>query len=289
MKKRELIPAVSAAELKEEISGLRIACKTNRADNEIYITNYYMSPKIMLEISRLRELSFRAGGAGTGKSADIDEYDTMDIPFQQMFVWDPENEEIVGAYRFISMANLVGESPTSALFDFDSRFLEYVGPHVMELGRSFVNFDAKKARYALHNLWDGLGALIKFYPEIKYFFGKVTLYPSLLNEEIDHIFEFLEEMFPTDLIVVSKNPIGFVRSYSFSKENGYLKNRNLLKKKLTNPVPPLLKSYMEISDTMKYYGAALNEKFGNVVECAILISIDDIHQKVKDEHMRQLT
>lgn len=288
MTKQKIIPAVSIAELKKEIGVLRIVCSTNRAGNEVYITDYRESPQIMIEISRLREISFRAGGAGTGKSADIDKYDTMHVPFQQMFVWDPDNEEIIGAYRFIAMANLVGESPTSVLFDFDTRFLKYVGPRTIELGRSFVNFDSKKARYALHNLWDGLGALIKRYPEIKYFFGKVTLYPDLLNEEIDYIFEFLEEMFPSDSTVVSKKPIGFVRDYSFSKESGYLKNRNLLKKMLTNPIPPLLKSYMEVSDTMKYYGAAENPHFGNVNECSILISIDDINQKVKDEHMRQL-
>ena len=180
--KKKVIPALFVAELKEEIDQLVSISDTNRADNKVYITNYHISPKIMMEISRLRELSFRHGGAGTGKSSDIDEYDTMEIPFEQMFIWDPKNEEIIGAYRFISMTNLVGKGPTSALFDLDSRFSNYVCPYAIELGRSFVNFAAKKARYALHNLWDGLGALIKSYPHIKYFFGKVTLYPAILDE-----------------------------------------------------------------------------------------------------------
>lgn len=289
MGKQKIIDSVDISRLEKEIMKLKLIRKTNLVDNEIYITTHHESPFIMREIGRLRETSFRVMGGGTGKSIDIDNYDIALIPFKQMFVWDPKNKEITGAYRYIVMNELQGDSPTSYLFHFEDNFERRIRPYAIELGRSFVNFDAKKFRYALNNLWDGLGYLAFLYDEIEYFFGKITLYPWNLDGKLDIIMEFLEEIFPTDGAVIAKIPVDLNKTKLFNKEFGYKDNKQLLRKKLKEGkainIPPLVNSYMELSETMKYYGATVNVKFGKVVEGAILITIADINANKKNGHI----
>ena len=288
----KIVDAVPVELLLNELYDLELICKTNMGDNHIYITNHHKSPNLMKEIGRLREISFRSMGAGTGKESDIDEYDISDVPFNQLIVWDPDNNEITGAYRFIIMCDLVSESPTSHLFDLQPNFQEEIKPYAIELGRSFVNFDSKKARYALYNLWDGLGYLSKKYSNMKYFFGKMTLYPWLLEDKLDVLLSFLTEVFPSDGSVVSKNPVDFSKVGDFAKDFGRQKNMKILREKFREgqkkPIPPLVSAYVKLSETMRYLGACVNARFGDVVEGCILVTIADIDPEVLKEHTKQL-
>jgi hypothetical protein len=287
-KKTQIIDPIPISIIKDEIVKLTPLGITNYADNEIYITDAFISPYIMKEIGRLRETSFRKMGAGSGKSQDIDEYDVMENPFKQLFIWDPENGEITGAYRFIFMKNLTNGGPTEHLFFFTDEFLSKK-EFIIELGRSFVNFDAKKYRYALKNLWDGLGYLMYTYPEIEYFFGKVTMYPWLLKLKLPVLLEFLEEFFPSDGSVLPKNPFLFEKQQLFSKKMGYLlgkrKIRDIFKTGIPTQFPPLLNSYMGLTETMNFFGATVNVRFGKVIEGAIMLRIPDVKEKIKNEHM----
>ncbi|HRX63814.1 MAG TPA: GNAT family N-acyltransferase [Candidatus Absconditabacterales bacterium] len=288
----EVIEQVEKYVLRREINQLSMVCKTNMVGNYIYITDHKKSPNIMREIGRLRELSFRFMGAGTGKEMDIDQYDTNIVPFSQLFVWDPENNEITGAYRFIEMSRLIDDSPTSHLFNLQPDFKKEIRPYTIELGRSFVNFDAKKVRYALHNLWDGLGFLIKEYPGVRYFFGKMTFYPWILEDKLDVLLSFLTEMFPSDDFVSPKESVSFSKINDFVKSLGLDQNRKILHKKFKEGkrknVPPLVNAYVKLSETMRYLGASVNSRFGNVIEGCILITISDINPAVIEEHTRQL-
>jgi hypothetical protein len=290
--KNSVLEPVSVFSLLMEISNLNMVCKTNIGNNIVYITDYMVSPNLMQEIGRLREISFRSMCAGTGKEVDIDEYDISSTPFQQMFVWDPENNEIVGAYRFIVMNELIGDSPTSHLFHLQPNFHKSIKPYAIELGRSFVNFQAKKARYALHNLWDGLSFLTIKYPDIKYFFGKVTLYPWILDDKLDILLSFMSEMFPSDNSVFPKSPVNFSKVNDFIKTIGFEENKKLLVRRFKEgerkTIPPLVNAYMKLSETMKYLGASVNAKFGHVIEGCILVTIADINPEVIREHTKQL-
>ncbi len=289
-KQKKIIKPVSLSDLLGELSKLNPIGDPSSNNTLIYITDANSSPKIMEEIGRLREESFRTMGAGTGKSQDIDKYDLADIPFNQMFIWDPDNCEITGAYRYMHMNKLVGESPTSYLFDLHHDFEEKIKDLTIELGRSFVNFDAKKARYALHNLWDGLGYLMHSYPDIKYFFGKMTFYPWVLEEKMDLLLEFLEDHFPSDGSVSPKTPVVVKKKKFFDLRSGFSFNRKLLIRKFKEGnrkrLPPLVDAYMKLSSTMKFLGATVNARFGNVVEGAILITIADVDPKILETHMR---
>jgi len=89
----------------KELSG-KFLRKTHKANNEIYVVNAHNSPNVMKEIGRLREISFRNSGGGSGNSLDTDEFDVLPQPYGQLIVWNPDEKEIIGGYRFISVKML---------------------------------------------------------------------------------------------------------------------------------------------------------------------------------------
>ena len=98
---KPIIPPIDKAILKQELSSDKFLRPTNKAHNEIYVITAHNAPNVMLEIGRLRELSFRSGGGGTGEEIDTDEYDYMEKPYFQLVVWDPVALEIIGGYRYL--------------------------------------------------------------------------------------------------------------------------------------------------------------------------------------------
>ena len=300
-----IIEPVDKIVLKKELNKERFLRKTNNGNNEIYIITHHDSPNVMQEIGRLRELSFRDAGGGTGKSLDIDEFDISDTPYNQLIVWDPEDEEIVGGYRFIhckDVPNNENNQPllaTSELFTFSNTFLKEYLPYTFELGRSFVQplyqitYNYRKGMYSLDNLWDGLGAIVVDNPSLKYFFGKITMYPRFNVYARDLILFFLTKYFEDkDSLVIPINPISFQTDlrklqstfYGESFQDDY---RILVQevRRLKENVPPLVNAYMNLSQTMLYFGTAVNNSFGDVEESGIIIAIDDIYDIKKNRHL----
>lgn len=290
--------------LKKELNEDRFLRKTRKGENEIYCINYHNSPNVVREIGRLREVSFRASGGGTGLPIDLDDYDTNEICYEQLIVWSPEDEEIVGGYRFILCNKaLISHDEialsTSHYFKFSPIFIENYLPKTIELGRSWVqpNFqpsvNPRKGLYALDNIWDGLGAIVKEHPEINYFFGKVTMYPSYDTASRDFLLTFMHYYFPdNEQLMAPYHPLklthdpemfrsqlegldfkdGFKVLNSFVREHGEF-------------VPPLVNIYMHLSPTMKTFGTAVNPEFGNVEETGILVTINDIYEEKKERHI----
>ncbi len=289
------------AELTEE----RRLRSSNKAHNEIYVLDAHNAPNTMREIGRLREIAFRAAGGGTGKACDIDDFDLMDPPCRQLIVWDPEHSAIVGGYRFILgkdikfISEKVPRIATSHMFEFSDRFLKEILPHTIELGRSFVSVEyqasgfSQRALYALDNLWDGLGALTVIYPEIKYLFGKVTMYPSYGPEERDLILYFLKKHFPDpDNLVFPRNPLPLNVDEKYMRniltEEDFSKDYKILHshiRKAGKNIPPLVNAYMSLSPTMRMFGTAVNDEFGDVEETAILLTLSDIFEEKKRRHI----
>jgi hypothetical protein len=205
----EIIKPVSKKLLIAELTDDKRLRMTNKSNNQIYIITHHDSPNLMREIGRLREIAFRAAGGGCGLSMDIDEYDTMENAYKQLIVWNPEAEEILGGYRYIRGTDVEFDQhghpilATSHMFNFSEKFLKEYLPTTIELGRSFVTLEYQSTRagskglFALDNLWDGLGALTVVMPEVKYFFGKVTMYPSFHRQGRDMILYFLENILET--------------------------------------------------------------------------------------------
>lgn len=299
-----IIAPISRKVLESELTEDKFLRKTNRADNEIYIVTHHNSPNVMKEIGRLREIAFRFYGGGTGKSTDIDEFDTMDNPYKQLIVWNPEAGEIIGGYRFICGPDIVfknGEPDlaTSHLFHFSQRFVDEYLPYTFELGRSFVTLEYQSTRagskgiFALDNLWDGLGALSVAEPSMKYFFGKVTMYDTYDVKSRDMILYFLNKHFrdPEKLIwpkqslqiETDKNVLKKLFSGGTFKADYKILNTSI--RKLGFNIPPLVNAYMSLSPKMKVFGTAVNDEFGNVEETGILISLDEILEEKKKRHI----
>jgi len=301
----EIIAPVDKDLIKSELTIERFLRRTNKANNEIYIVNAFNSPYTMREIGRLREIAFRNAGGGTGLEIDIDTFDTMDEPCQQLIVWNPDADEIIGGYRFIlgehAQLDVNGQPvlATAHLFHFSDQFIKAYLPYTLELGRSFVRIEYQssqagaKSLFALDNLWDGLGALSVKYPQIKYYFGKVTMYPSFGNHGRDIILHFLQKHFndPENLVTPINSleiesdiqKLDDLLSMFEMKDNYKILNQEV--RALGQNIPPLVNAYMNLSNTMKVFGTAVNDEFGDVEETGILVTVDDIYQDKRDRHI----
>ncbi len=301
-----IIDPVETSLLEAELTPERFLRTSNKGGKDIYVVNAHNAPNVMREIGRLREISFRMAGGGTGKDCDIDEFDIMNPPCSQLIVWDPEEKIILGGYRFIAGKDIhVDEQgrpriATSHMFRFSDRFISDYLPYTLELGRSFVRPEYQsskagaKALFVLDNLWDGLGALMVVHPEIKYLFGKVTMYPSYSSHGRNMILYFLNKHFPDPDNLV--RPIKALDTHSDLEAmknlftgNNFKEDYRILNSEVRSlgfNIPPLVNAYMNLSPTMKMFGTAINDEFGDVEESGILLAISEILDEKKERHIQ---
>ena len=300
-----IIPPVKKALLEKELTDKTFIRKTNFGHNKIYIFTAHDSPNLMQEVGRLREITFRDAKGGTGKSIDIDSYDTSKIPFRQLIVWNPIDKEIIGGYRFIHCKDLqigedgIVETPTARLFHYSDKFIKEFLPYTIELGRSFVQpvyqpaNNIRKGIYSLDNIWDGLGSILVDNPDIKYLFGKVTMYPHFNVYARDLILFFMNKYFPDkDELVRPHKPMNYTTHTNELKRiftaNNYDDDYKILVQRVRSVrenIPPLFNAYMNLSSTMRSFGTALNDHFGLVEETGIMVTVDDITNVKKDRHV----
>lgn len=301
----DIIAPIDKEVLKSELTEDKRLRFTNKSNNEIYIVTWKNAPNVLKEIGRLREIAFRAAGGGTGKSMDLDEYDLMENPYQQLIVWDPEAEEILGGYRYLLGDEVEFDADgkpllaTAHMFNFSEKFLKDYLPTTIELGRSFVTLEYQSTRagskglFALDNLWDGLGALTVVMPQVKYFFGKMTMYSSYNRFGRDMILYFLKKHFnDKDKLITPMQPLLIETDekvleklfcYDTFKEDYKVLNTEV--RKLGYNIPPLVNAYMSLSPTMRMFGTAINDGFGNVEETGILIAVDEILEEKRVRHI----
>ena len=301
----DIIAPIDKEVLKSELTEDKRLRFTNKSNNEIYIVTWKNAPNVLKEIGRLREIAFRAAGGGTGKSMDLDEYDLMENPYQQLIVWDPEAEEILGGYRYLLGDEVEFDAEgkpllaTAHMFNFSEKFLKDYLPTTIELGRSFVTLEYQSTRagskglFALDNLWDGLGALTVVMPQVKYFFGKMTMYPSYNRFGRDMILYFLKKHFnDKDKLITPMQPLLIETDekvleklfcHDTFKEDYKVLNTEV--RKLGYNLPPLVNAYMSLSPTMRMFGTAINDGFGDVEETGILIAVDEILEEKRVRHI----
>ena len=315
MKQEEIIAPVDKELLKAELTEDRFLRDTNHAGNKLYIVDNQCAPHVLQEIGRLREIAFRAGGGGTGKAADLDEFD-LDAAFRykQLVLWDPDSECIIGGYRYVPCDDVMYDRygqpimPSAHLFKFTHRYLRGAFLKTIELSRSFIRPEYQssehgiKSLYSLDNLFDGLGGLIMLYKgRMEYFFGKMTIYPSFPEEGLQMLLYFLRKHFGIgkveelrsriDRMVIPKHPLRIKLTHKFDNlftEEDFREDYKILKReiqKLGVNIPPLVNTYMNMSPTMKSFGAGINDEFGDVIEAGILIKFDELHPEKTRRHL----
>jgi len=300
-----IISPVSKDLLLKELTDSHFIRDTNNGHNKIFIFDANDAPNLMKEIGRLREITFRDAGGGTGKACDVDSFDSEKGVFKQLIVWNPDDQDIIGGYRVALGKDLHRDddgnvlSPTARLFKISNKFINKYLELSIELGRSFVQpnyqpqYNLRKGMYSLDNLWDGLGAIVIDNPGMEYLFGKVTMYPHYDTLARDLVLFFLEKHFPdTEKLLVPIESLNIqtdrkVLDSIFTGYN-YEEDYKILVQKvrsLYENIPPLVNAYMNLSSTMRSFGTALNRNFGNVEETGIMITIKDIYDFKKDRHI----
>lgn len=300
-----IIPPVDRDLLAAELTPERRLRATNKAGNEIYVFKAEEAPNAMREVGRLREIAFRAAGGGTGKDCDIDEFDGGETPYYQLIVWSPEDRQILGGYRFLPgremKLNAEGQPmlATTHMFRFSQEFIDTYLRDTVELGRSFVTLEYQSTRllskglFTLDNLWDGLGALTVVIPGLKYFFGKMTMYPSFNRPARDMILYFLKKHFgDKDGLVTPITPLTLdtpeEELRAIFVEDDFKSDYRILNttvRRLGFNIPPLVNAYMGLSPTMRVFGTAVNHEFGNVEETGILIAVNEILEEKRMRHI----
>jgi hypothetical protein len=281
----------------EELTEDKFLRHTSKGSNQLYIVTHKDSPNTMREIGRLRELAFRTSGGGTGKALDIDNHDTSDIPYKQLISWNPEDQEIASGYRLLKCISAGKDkrgqiaTATTHLFTLTDEFNTRYMPYTLELGRSFIQpyYQRMGGRglFSLDNLWEGLGAFIMLNPDLKYFIGKVTMYPEYNVMARNLLLSFMHYYFPDDIglaipmqRLIASDDLKDLNHYWEGKsyEDGHVILNKEVRAKGEN-IPPLINSYMNLSPTMKTFGTSVNRSFGNVEETGIMVTIGDIYEQ----------
>ena len=301
-----IIDPVDVALLKSELNEKTFLRNTNRGNNEIYVVNNETAPNVLKEIGRLREVSFRAVGGGSGTSCDLDHFDLDDKACFQLVVWNPEADEIIGGYRFTkwSMASFHENGQpyvnTEHLFDFSQKFIDEYFPYCIEMARAFVQPKyqsaqmGRKALFALDNLWDGIGGLVATDPDVKYLSGKVTIYSSSPELSRKAMVYYLDKFFgDREGLITSKNPERWTPEQAEMFEEmfsgaGYKENYQILNnyvKSLGDTIPPLIHSYIGLSETMKTFRTTFDPDFGDCYDTAMIITIADIYKEKRERYI----
>jgi putative hemolysin len=275
--------------LRKEIRGCESLGKT-RDGMEMVCYRYNGDSSVMRELGRLRELSFRAVGEGTGKRRDIDLYDAY---YQHILLWDDAALELVGAYRLMPV-NELGEDQSlysETLFEYSEQAKALLSNSV-ELGRSFVQ-PSYWGKQGLDYLWQGVGAWLAANPEVRYAFGPVSLSNALPSEAKSHIVNFYQAHFSGDLnLIKAKTP------YQSSAEIKYpgecLKTEFVcLKASLTRmgeSVPTLYKQYTELCEPggTSFLAFNVDPDFADCIDGLVICDITKMKESKRKRYLGEV-
>ena len=190
-----IAPPVATSLLEAELDALPEEAKLAEAGSfAVYATVAWPVPHLMREIGRLREVTFRTVGEGTGKPSDLDRFDDH---YHHLVLWDHEARQLVGAYRMGVVSEILDQQGpkglyTSTLFSFKPKFLKHIRNSV-ELGRSFVREEYQRQPTPLSLLWKGVGLFLMRYPGHHQLFGPVSISHDYLSTSQNLMVQFLEE------------------------------------------------------------------------------------------------
>lgn len=297
---KPVIAPVETEILLHELEG-HLLRPSNKAGNLIYDITAHECPNVMREIGRLREISYRAGGGGTGKELDIDDQDIMPRPYHQLIVWDPDNNQIIGGYRYLfgHEAEIRNGQPfiTSAhLFHYSERFIRDYLPNTIEFGRAFVQpmYQKRemgvKALFALDNIWDGIGAVLFNHPEMRYMIGKVTIYPGYNEQARELIYAYLDRYHKGEQGLIEpyhpllSQPLTHSPFEGEDKQENYHILQHAVREQGT-VIPPIFTAYLNLTNDLQFFGNAINDEFSDVLESGIMVDLETVYPEKKERYI----
>jgi putative hemolysin len=285
-----IAPAIPAEELAAEIAALPAECLLNRSgDLEVYLARALDIPNVLHELGRLREITFRAAGEGTGTALDRDAFDEQ---YLHLFVWNARKQELVGAYR-LAQTDVVRDLYTATLFRYDQRFLDKLGP-ALELGRSFVRQEYQKGFVPLLLLWKGIGAFLARNPRYKTLFGPVSIsnqYEAISRELMVTFLEKYASMREWAGLVRNRN--GFRGGLLKGVHRPVFPDAGFGVEELSqvvgeiegerSGVPVLLRQYLKLGG--KLLGFNVDPKFANALDGLILVDLTKTSPKLLERYL----
>ena len=292
-----IIVVLGAKLVRRELQGSEVLGKTHDG-KVIYLTTMSESPCVMREIGRLRELTFRLIGEGTGLPRDMDRYDST---YSQLVLWDDNEWEIAGAYRLGLVPKLLNSGGLSALYTHSLfQYGQVMQPYLqegLEMGRSFVQ-RKYQGKYALDYLWCGVGAYLKRHPQIRYLFGPASvsrLYGNAAIAEIAYVYSMHCGIL--DLDVAARNPFvitaeqkeAFDKKYSacdFDKDVQLLKD-SLAERGLT--IPTLFKHYANVAERGGVAFSAFNidPEFADCVDAFVMVDLAQLKPHKRKRYLEE--
>jgi len=247
-------------------------------------------PSTLREIGRLREITFRAVGEGTGRNVDLDEFDRS---YVHLFAWDGDKQQIVGAYRIgrsdrISKKSGVEGLYTRTLFQYDGRLLGRLGAPALELGRSFVRAEYQKNYNALLLLWRGIGAFVAQNPQYRFLFGPVSISARYRDTSHAMLIEFLRQNhLDRDLadLVQAVTPARFIAPKDgLARASVDEVNRRLARSEHDGKgMPVLLRQYLKLN--ARLIAVNVDPNFGDAVDALMIVDLTTVSAGVLQRYL----
>jgi len=271
----------------------------NRVDEnrefEVYVADTPEIPNLLQELGRLREVTFRAAGEGTGKRTDLDRFDRY---YKHLLLWSKATCELVGAYRMGLTSEIfphLGPSGlyTSTLFRYNQRVFERLGP-ALELGRSFVRTEYQRQYTPLLMLWKGIGRYLAKHPELAVLFGAVSIssrYNRVSRELIVRFFRARERQHELAHWIAPRRP--FRQSWNRARDYNAACERIKDLDELSAPIsdvetdgkglPILLKQYAKLGGRIVSFN--VDKNFSDVLDGLVLVDLRQTDRTVLERYM----
>ncbi len=273
--------------LTRDVAALGLAAKLAESGAlEAYIARAEQIPNVLTEIGRLRELTFRAAGEGTGRAVDLDRFDSH---YLQLFLWNREKQEVVGSYRLSGVEVGVDGLYTATLFHYGQAFLGKLGP-ALELGRSWIRVEYQKAFAPLLLLWKGIGQFIRSHPQYTTLFGAVSISNQYHSVSRDLMVAFLERdasLKDWTGLIASTNPFRRRRHAARAEATPFdLEDLSQVVSDIEPSragVPVLLRQYLKLGG--KLLGFSVDPEFSNALDGLILVDLTRTEPKLLDRYL----
>jgi len=287
---------IDPARLSQEIAQLpEDRCLTENGELAVYLGTSRETPNLLQEIGRLREVTFRQVGEGTGKSRDLDDFDEY---YWHLLLWNRKKQELAGAYRAGSTAEIlpargISGLYTSTLFRYDERLFQKLGP-ALELGRSFVRSEYQRQYAPLLLLWKGIARLVASRPDVPVLFGPVSISNDYTKASREMIYRFFEARMRDDELaglVEPRKPFrpSLLRRWDCHGMSQVLHDLEQLSQPITDVepdgkgLPILLRQYAKVGG--KLLGFNVDRKFSNCLDGLIVVDLRQTDSAVLERYM----
>jgi putative hemolysin len=282
--------------LQKELDALPAGrCLSQNAEFGVYLAQADETPRLLQEVGRLREVTFRQAGEGTGNARDLDRFDSY---YRHMLLWHKAKRELAGAYRAGNTAEILAQHGvsglyTSTLFHYDARLFEKIGP-ALELGRSFIRSEYQRQYAPLLLLWKGIARLVATHPEVPVLFGAVSVSNDYSPASREMIYRFFESRIQEDELaglIKPRSPFrpARLRPWDCRAMCAALRDLEELSQPITDVesdgkgLPILLRQYAKIGG--KLLGFNVDRKFSNVLDGLIVVDLRQTEPPVLERYM----